>query len=133
MTRRSYPEWSVFHLTAKDYAKKATYVYIYKETSPSLVSDFEGQIILTVFATKPTLKAGPVFALLKDTLATFGHIKAMHTIKHLQTNREVGVRDFRIEFYDTRAACNALASLARTSVGVSLEIPAPDNVLTLVL
>jgi hypothetical protein len=82
------------------------------------VSDFEGQLIISVFfdGRDDSIKAHATFELLKQTLSTFGELKAFHSMPLQQGN----VREIRVEYYDTRHAENAARSLSSpTPLGVS--------------
>ncbi|KAK6379847.1 hypothetical protein LTS17_005921 [Exophiala oligosperma] len=71
--------------------------------NPSHVSDFEGQIILSVYYNgNPNfeqLEAAPIVAEIKRLLAKCGEVKAMHTLPSTQLH----CRDFRVEFFDSAA------------------------------
>ncbi|KIW16923.1 hypothetical protein PV08_04113 [Exophiala spinifera] len=71
--------------------------------NPSHISDFEGQIILSVYYNgNPNFKqleAAPIVAEIKRLLAQCGEVKAMHTLPSTQLH----CRDFRVEFYDSAA------------------------------
>jgi hypothetical protein len=82
------------------------------------VSDFEAQLVVSVFfnGRDDSIKANPTFELLKQTLETFGKLKAFHSMPIQQGN----VREIRVEYYDTRHAEIAARSLFnQTPLGVS--------------
>ena len=110
-----HPEWNIVRLSPRAYAQNLKNTNLANSDIPS-VSDFEGQLILSVYfdGRDPNLTAGTVFQLLRQTLATFGEVKALHSMPHGQGN----VRDFRVEYFDTRAAENACRSLNQALVGV---------------
>lgn len=111
---RFHPEWRIRFLTAKEYAQK------FDPTNSDLVSDYEGQVFASVFydSTNPALDSRVVSHSFKDLLETFGDIKAFHGLPGNQGN----VDEFLIEFFDTRAADNAVSTLNGTSVDVSISI-----------
>lgn len=98
-------------LTAKEYAQKFDF------SALSSTSDFEGQIFASVYydSRNPGLDGRSVSHAFKDLVQTFGDIKAFHSLPTGQDN----VTDFLIEFFDTRAADNAVFTLNGTSVDVS--------------
>ncbi|KAK5289501.1 hypothetical protein LTR99_001470 [Exophiala xenobiotica] len=71
--------------------------------NPSHVSDFEGQLIVTVYYNgNPNFKqleAAPIVAEIKRLLAQCGEVKAMHTLPSTQLH----CRDFRVEYFDSQA------------------------------
>lgn len=90
------PHTRVFPLAPRGVAADQGY-------NPSHVSDFEGQIILSVYYNgNPNFKqleAAPIVAEIKRLLAQCGEVKAMHTLPSTQLH----CRDFRVEFYDSAA------------------------------
>ncbi|KIX98125.1 uncharacterized protein Z520_06205 [Fonsecaea multimorphosa CBS 102226] len=63
---------------------------------PSLVSDYEGQIIVSIHYNGRLIEAAPVVAEIKRLLLQCGEIKAFHSIP--ATRNEV--REIRVEFYN---------------------------------
>ncbi|KAK2761399.1 hypothetical protein FQN54_001921 [Arachnomyces sp. PD_36] len=113
--QRFHPEWRMHSLTAREYAQK------FDPSALTSTSDFEGQIFASVYydSRNPTLDGHSVSHAFKDLVQTFGDIKAFHSLPTGQEN----VTDFLIEFFDTRAADNAVFTLNGTSVdGCVLEI-----------
>lgn len=110
--QRFHPEWRMHSLTAKEYAQKFD-----PSVLPS-ISDFEGQIFASVYydSRNPGLNGRSVSHSFKDLVQTFGDIKAFHSLPTGQDN----VTDFLIEFFDARAAENAVSTLNGTSVDVSM-------------
>jgi len=90
------------------------------EADPTMVSDFEGQVIVTIFYDGRHHPYGAdALRLLRQTLSTFGNVKAIHSLAPMQDH----LREFRVEYYDTRAAQNAVASLKGAVIGVSTIPP----------
>lgn len=106
------PEWDLVQLTPKRVAWQ-------QGRDCEIVSDWEGQVIVTVFSINSLSSASPILAepaikILTQMLGTFGEVKAMHSLPTIRDH----VRDFRVEFYDTRAADEAVKSLHHSVVAV---------------
>jgi hypothetical protein len=104
------PEWRVYPLTVKEYVQHA---------EPSLlshVSDYEGQLLVTVYydSRNPTLNHHTVGRSLENLATTFGDIKAFTPLPTGQEN----ISEFHLEFFNTRDAENAMITLNRSSVEV---------------
>ena len=105
------PEWRVFPLTAKEYVQ---------HTEPTLlsgVSDYEGQLLVTVYydSRNPTLNQHKVTHSLETIVTTFGDIKAFTPLPTGQEN----ISEFHLEFFNTRDAENVMTTLNGSSVEVS--------------
>lgn len=91
--------------------------------NPSHVSDFEGQIILSVYYNgNPNfeqLEAAPIVAEIKRLLAQCGEVKAMHTLPSTQLH----CRDFRVEFFDSAAVPVAKDVISGTILDVRHLVP----------
>ncbi|OXV06476.1 hypothetical protein Egran_05756 [Elaphomyces granulatus] len=98
------PEWRVVPLTAIEYARRSG-------TSTDQISDFEGQIYVTVYY-NPSLDEHTVGSSIKSLAETFGDVKAFRALCTGQRN----VIEFQIEFFDTRDAENAVTVLNGTSL-----------------
>ncbi|KAB8253957.1 meiosis protein MEI2 [Aspergillus pseudonomiae] len=102
------PEWRVFPLTAKEYVQ---------HTEPSLlsdVSDYEGQLLVTVYydSRNPTLNQHTVTRSIETIVTTFGDMKAFTP---LPTGQE-DISEFHLEFFNTRDAENVMTTLNGSSV-----------------
>ncbi|GAB1206855.1 hypothetical protein APSETT445_005558 [Aspergillus pseudonomiae] len=102
------PEWRVFPLTAKEYVQ---------HTEPSLlsdVSDYEGQLLVTVYydSRNPTLNQHMVTRSIETIVTTFGDMKAFTP---LPTGQE-DISEFHLEFFNTRDADNVMTTLNGSSV-----------------
>ncbi|OGM41586.1 meiosis protein MEI2 [Aspergillus bombycis] len=102
------PEWRVFPLTAKEYVQ---------HTEPSLlsdVSDYEGQLLVTVYydSRNPTLNQHTVTHSIETIVTTFGDMKAFTP---LPTGQE-DISEFHLEFFNTRDAENVMTTLNGSSV-----------------
>jgi hypothetical protein len=112
---RAISQWKVRRLKPTDFVVK---------TKPQLarfVSEFEGQVAATIYCPLSEARShqnstGP--KLLKDILEKYGEIKAFRTL--IQGSLD-GVSEYHVEFYDTRAADNAVFSLDTTQFGVSKD------------
>lgn len=86
---------------------------------PSLVSDFEGQIIVSIYyngnPTAPPKEAAPIVAEIKRLLTQCGDIKAMHSLPPTQLH----VREFRVEFYNADHVDTAKDVISGTITHVS--------------
>ncbi|KAF7587461.1 hypothetical protein BBP40_007206 [Aspergillus hancockii] len=97
------PEWRVFPLTVKEYVQ---------HVEPSLlshVSDYEGQLLVTVYydSRNPTLNQHTVGRSLENLVSTFGDIKAFTPLRSGQEN----ISEFHLEFFNTRDAENVMTTL----------------------
>jgi hypothetical protein len=84
----------------------------------STVSNYEGQLKAQVLFNpqNPALTAGFVISLIKTTLATYGELKAIHSISCGIPH----VKAYSIEFYDTRSVADAYVALNNNKdIGVS--------------
>lgn len=108
--RNVQPTWTVRRISPKQYAQQAL------GSSSDMVTDYEAQLIVTLFynGNQNRFLAIPVVNKLKQTLTTFGYLKAFHTLPAIQNH----AREFRVEFDDTRSALNALVSLDLAVVDV---------------
>ncbi|KAE8339352.1 hypothetical protein BDV24DRAFT_152897 [Aspergillus arachidicola] len=102
------PEWRVFPLTAKEYVQ---------HTEPTLlsdVSDYEGQLLVTVYydSRNPTLNQHTVTRSLETIVTTFGDMKAFTPLPTGQEN----ISEFHLEFFNTRDAENVMSTLNGSSV-----------------
>ncbi|KAE8130965.1 meiosis protein MEI2 [Aspergillus pseudotamarii] len=102
------PEWRVFPLTAKEYVQ---------HTEPNLlsnVSDYEGQLLVTVYydSRNPTLNQHAITRSLETIVTTFGDIKAFNPLPTGQEN----ISEFHLEFFNTRDAENVMTTLNGSSV-----------------
>ncbi|KIW75843.1 hypothetical protein Z517_10588 [Fonsecaea pedrosoi CBS 271.37] len=83
----------IFPLKAKKYTSD-------NGGDPSLVTDHEGQVIVSIYynghATAPPVEAAPIVAEVRRLLAQCGDVKAFHTIPTTQTH----VREIRVEFFN---------------------------------
>jgi hypothetical protein len=116
------PEWRVLPMTPKHYASHTSH------SDPANVSNYEGQILLTVFfdGHTPHKPAASVLFTLQQALFACGAVKAIHTLPTDQEN----VRDFRVEYNDIRSAEMALQSLNRSLVGVCHTLFIEQSILT---
>jgi hypothetical protein len=126
--QQDHPQWRLVRLSPKAFAlnnEEAPYPgRVTGRVNVAHVSDFEGQLIVSVFfdGRDDSIKARPTFELLKQTLSTFGELKAFHSMPLQQGN----VREIRVEYYDTRHAENAARSLFnQTPLGVSTPAIGP--------
>jgi hypothetical protein len=103
------PEWRVVPLTAIEYARRSG-------TFTDQISDFEGQIYVTVYY-NPSLDEHTVGSSIKSLAETFGDVKAFRALCAGQRN----VIEFQIEFFDTRDAENAVTVLNGTSLEVGYD------------
>ena len=110
------PSWTVRRISPKQYAQQTTKA---SKATAEVVTDHESELLVTVFydGNQNRVLAGPVVHALKQTLATFGNLKAFHTLPTTQQH----TRGFRVEFEDTRATKSALASL---NEGIAIEVSA---------
>lgn len=101
--RKVQPSWTVRRILPKQYARRTSNVPV------DTVTDHEAELVVNVFydGNQNHVVARPVVTALKQTLATFGNLKAFHTLPPVQRH----TRGFRIEFQDTRSAQNALVAL----------------------
>ena len=113
-TRFVFPQWQVTSLKPRVFAKKVN-------VDHTRVSNCDGQVTLTVRfdGVRPGLLAEPVFNILRNTLNSFGTVKAIHSL----ANSRGDVRDFRVEYFDTRGAENAARSINNTYSKVSCCAP----------
>ncbi len=95
------PSWQLNRLSPKSWACYGA-APTSSQTNVALVSDFEGQVILSVYfnGRDSSIKARPTVEFIKQTLAKHGHVKAFHTLAYRQNN----VREIRVEYYDVLAA-----------------------------
>jgi hypothetical protein len=119
------PEWRLVRLSPKAHALNSEESYILGQRNVAYVSDFEGQITVFVYfnGRDDSIKAQPTFELLKQTLSTFGEIKAFHSMPYERAN----VREIRVEYFDARCAENAVRSLNETQLGVSSSTLAREH------
>ncbi|KAB8237861.1 putative meiosis protein MEI2 [Aspergillus alliaceus] len=102
------PEWRVFPLTVKEYVQ---------HTEPSLlshVSDYEGQLLVTVYydSRNPTLNQHTVARSLEALVTTFGDMKAFTPLPTGQEN----ISEFHLEFFNTQDAENVMSTLNGSSI-----------------
>ena len=112
-------QWTVRRLNSTDFLVKS------KPQLARFVSEFEGQVTAIAYckfkdSRSHQTSTGP--KLLKDILEKYGDIKASRT---LVQGTEDGVSEYRIEFYDTRAADKAVFSLDMAQFGVCLDLLIP--------
>ena len=118
--RYDHPQWRLVRLTPKAFVLNNEDAPFAGRVNVAQVSDFEGQLVVSVFfdGRDESIKARPTFELLKQTLRNFGELKAFHSMPLEQGN----LREFRVEYYDTRHAENALRSLHNpTQLGVGIS------------
>lgn len=116
--QQDHPQWRLVRLTPKAFALNNEEAPFAGRVNVARVSDFEGQLVVSVFfnGRDDSIKAQPTFELLKQTLETFGKLKAFHSMPFQQGN----IREIRFEYYDTRHAEIAARSLFnQTPLGVS--------------
>ena len=103
--------WNVRRLTPTQYHQQV------HPGSTDVTSNHEAELIVTVFydGNDNYVPSYTVISALKATLATYGYIKAMHTLP----TRQQHTRDFRVEFEDIRSAHNALVDLNDAVVEVN--------------
>lgn len=113
--QRLQPTWRLIPLTAREYVQHADATLLQQ------TSDFEGQLTATVFFDSRNQKLNRMNAgqTLQAILATFGDIKTFLTLPAAQAN----VSEFHVEFFNTRDAENAVASLNNTAASVSPTLP----------
>lgn len=106
------PEWRVFPLTAKEYVQHS------EASLVSQTSDFEGQLLVTIYydSRNPDLDQHTAARSLESLALTFGDIKAFTAIPTGQDN----MSEFHVEFFNTRDADNFLTTLNGTSIDVSV-------------
>ena len=116
--RRENPDWEVQLMTPTQYLTQF-------QGSTEEVSDYDGQIDIHVFrddvdnGSAPPIKE--VVSMLKDTLMTFGPIKAFHSVNDPSEDPEV--MHFRIEYFDLNHAEVAVQRLQMAQHGVSCHLP----------
>lgn len=103
----THPHCQIMQLTAKDLATA-------RGKNPNLVSDFEGQLIVSVIGKSPQARKPTLLAVF-NKLAAFGHVKAIHTVP----SATPGSISLRVEFHDTADAENALDEMNGSSIDVS--------------
>lgn len=101
------PTWTTRRLSPKQYARQAF------NNPTDNVSDFQAQLIVTVFYDGNVL-AGPAIRTLKLAFEDFGYLKAIHSLPANQQR----VREFRVEYEDTRSTNCALSSLKNAMIDV---------------
>jgi hypothetical protein len=109
-----HPEWRITPLTAREYARRSMV------SNPGYISDFEGQISLSVFCDgcELTVDHRAVASNMKDLVASLGDVKAFKVLPIRQDN----VSDMEIEFHDVRDADNVVSTLNGAIVGVSIHM-----------
>lgn len=106
-----HPEWRLRHIKPRELIKKLD------PDSVHSVSNLEGQVFLSAYYSKHNKVVGiqPLAGVLRDFLSTLGELKCFRVLHTGQSD----VRDFLVEFFDTRAAANAVLSLDQSEIGVS--------------
>lgn len=109
--QKLYPGWYLHALTAKEFAGKSDAPHL------ATTSDFEGHIIASVYydGHHPGADGRVISHNFKAILERFGDIKSFLTLPIRQNH----VIDFMVEYFDTRAAENVVATLNSTVVDVS--------------
>lgn len=89
-----------------------------KERDSSLVSDFEGQAIVSVYYNGGRqgrqVEARPIISEMKRLLSQCGDVKALHALPTTQQH----LREFRIEFWNTDAVAVAKDVITGTIIDV---------------
>ncbi|OAP57072.1 hypothetical protein AYL99_09185 [Fonsecaea erecta] len=118
VTNAMLPFAYIFPLKAKKYASD-------NGGDPSLVSDHEGQIIISIYyngyATAPPIEAAPIVDEIKRLLAQCGDVKAFHTIPATQPL----VREIRVEFFNANLVDVAIDVIRGTVIHEAVLDVAP--------
>ncbi|KKA17546.1 Meiosis protein MEI2 [Rasamsonia emersonii CBS 393.64] len=116
-----HPDWRITPLTAREYAQQST------TSDVDRVSDFEGQICVSVYydSRDPSIDQRAIISCVRGLTESFGDVKTFKALPVEQNN----VSEFEVEFFDTRDAENAVATLNGATVEdciLEIKLHKPD-------